>query len=105
VAEHGASDEKLCHMANQIAAFFHAYPADEARTGIAQHIADFWTPAMRRTLQDTVDRGGDGLDHLVMQALGGTDGASSMCRGRGDALLSQRATRATIDGVKARTKT
>jgi formate dehydrogenase subunit delta len=88
VTTHGAGDEKLSRMANQIAAFFHACPAEEARAGIAQHIADFWTPGMRRTLQDTVDRGGEGLDPLVVQALGGRTmiSASSACQRRSDAL-------------------
>jgi formate dehydrogenase subunit delta len=105
---HGASDEKLSRMANQIAGFFNTYPPDEARAGIVQHIADFWTPTMRRTLQDTVDRGGQGLDLLVVQAFGGrpnTISSSSACRAENAVLSTERATRATIDGVKARTKT
>ena len=67
---HG-SDEKLMRMANQIAAFFHPYPAEEARAGIMQYIADFWTPGMRRALQAMVDRGGEDLDPLVTRAFRG----------------------------------
>ena len=68
---HGTTDEKLVYMANQIAAFFHPYPAEEARAGIMQHIADFWTPGMRRSLQAVVDRGGEDLDPLVIRAFRG----------------------------------
>ena len=67
MGEHAAGGEKLADMANQIAAFFHAYQEDEARAGIARHIADFWTPRMRRALQAEVDRGGAGLDPLIVR--------------------------------------
>ena len=60
--------DKLVSMANQIAAFFHAYPDDEARAGVARHIADFWTPGMRRALQAKIDGGEAGLDPLVLRA-------------------------------------
>jgi formate dehydrogenase subunit delta len=75
---HGAADTrpgdaKLGVMANQIAAFFRAYPEPEACAGIAQHIKDFWTPAMRRALQARIAAGGaDGLDPLVIRALSAT---------------------------------
>ena len=70
MAEHDAGRAKLLRMANQIATFFRAYPEQEARAGIAQHIADFWTPSMRRDLQTAVDRGDPDLDALVLHALG-----------------------------------
>jgi formate dehydrogenase subunit delta len=107
VTAQGAGDEKLSRMANQIAAFFRAYSAEEARAGIVQHIADFWTPAMRRTLQDTVDRGGQGLDLLVVQAFEGRSdmiSSSSACRAENDVLSTERATRATIAAAMAPTK-
>ncbi len=38
-------------MANQIAAYFEAYPRSEALDGIAGHIRNFWTPRMRTAAQ------------------------------------------------------
>jgi formate dehydrogenase subunit delta len=77
VTGHGASDAKLVSMANQIAAFFRAYPEAEARDGIVQHIADFWTPAMRRNLQAAIEHGEPGLDGMVVRALGNARGDKS----------------------------
>ncbi len=67
---HAASDAKLVSMANQIAAFFRAYPEAEAQDGTVQHIAEFWTPTMRRGLQAAIDHGEPWLDGLVVRALG-----------------------------------
>ena len=64
-------EEKLVRMANQIAEFFRAYPAEEARAGIADHIRSFWTRVMREELQALVTRGGGGLHPLVLGAFGG----------------------------------
>lgn len=64
-------EEKLVRMANGIADFFRAYPAEEARAGIADHIQSFWTRVMRDALQALVARGGAGLDPLVLGAFGG----------------------------------
>jgi formate dehydrogenase subunit delta len=61
--------EKLVHMANEIAAFFHPYPADDARAGIRDHIHAFWTPEMRRGLATILVQGGDGLDASVVAAM------------------------------------
>ncbi len=33
--------EKLVHMANEIATFFRAYPDDQARAGIRDHVTEF----------------------------------------------------------------
>ncbi|ESR24349.1 formate dehydrogenase subunit delta [Lutibaculum baratangense] len=63
----------LIRMANQIAAFFGAYPEDEAVPGIAGHIKDFWTMHMRRKLDAHIRAGGEGLDPLVMKAWPGAD--------------------------------
>ena len=38
-------ENELTRMANQIAAFFEAYPRAEALEGIAKHIKSFWDPA------------------------------------------------------------
>ncbi|MEQ8502969.1 MAG: formate dehydrogenase subunit delta [Sneathiellaceae bacterium] len=40
-------DEDLIRMANQIAANFEGYPADEARAGLLDHLRKFWDPRMR----------------------------------------------------------
>ena len=63
-------DEKLIRMANQIAAFFKSYPEEEARTGIAEHIASFWTPKMRSRLDARILAGEPGKrDALVVRAV------------------------------------
>ena len=61
---------KLVRMANQIATFFHSQPASEGPGGVATHINKFWEPRMRRQLFDIIDnRGGEGLDELVLAAV------------------------------------
>lgn len=60
--------EKLVRMANQIAAFFAVYPAAEAVVGIRDHIAQFWTPVMRRGLYAALDAGAPGLRPEVIEA-------------------------------------
>ena len=42
----------MIRMANQIAAYFEAYPRTEALDGIAAHIRNFWTPRMRTQLTE-----------------------------------------------------
>ena len=59
---------KLIHMANQIAMFMESKPHDEAVTGMASHINDFWEPRMRRGLFEVLDAGGQGLRPLVLDA-------------------------------------
>jgi formate dehydrogenase subunit delta len=63
------SNQKLARMANDIAAFFQAYPHDEAVAGIHDHIRAFWTPKMRAALQELVPIGGPGLNPLVVEAI------------------------------------
>lgn len=41
---------ELVHMANQIAAYYAAYPQAEAIDGVRSHLQRFWTQAMRRQL-------------------------------------------------------
>ena len=65
----GDLDSKLVAKANQIAAFFRPYPAAEAAAGVRDHLAAFWTPAMRRTLGMRAVAGGAGLDQIVLAAL------------------------------------
>ncbi len=63
-------DDKLIRMANQIAAFFRSYPDDQARTGIADHIASFWTPKMRARLDARIAAGeAADLNPLVVGAV------------------------------------
>jgi len=62
------SHDKLITMANQIARFMESKPHAEGVDGLAGHINDFWEPRMRRQLFDLIDRGGEGLRPLVMDA-------------------------------------
>lgn len=60
--------EKLVRMANQIATFFDSQPEAERAKGVATHINKFWEPRMRREFFALVDKGGDGLLPLVLEA-------------------------------------
>jgi len=62
------SHDKLITMANQIARFMESKPHAEGVDGLAGHINDFWEPRMRRQLFELIDRGGEGLRPLVMDA-------------------------------------
>ena len=102
-----SNDQKLVRQANQIAIFFHSQPAEGRAEGVATHINKFWEPRMRRAFFDIVDnRGGEGLDSLVMAAVPlirrpqadpdsgtGVDAARSASGGKGSAAgeaLSER---------------
>lgn len=61
-------NEDLVRMANQIAAFFTPYTEEEAVKGIANHIAMFWEPRMRKQLR-AIAGNAPGLDPLVVRAL------------------------------------
>lgn len=43
-------DNTLIHKANQIAAYFEAYPSPRAEQGVEDHIRKFWEPRIRRRL-------------------------------------------------------
>lgn len=60
---------KLAAMANQIATFFRPYEEDEAVAGIRDHIASFWTRAMRRDLLAALHGGSVKLDPRVVLAV------------------------------------
>jgi formate dehydrogenase subunit delta len=60
--------EDLVRMANQIAAFFAAYPEEEAVASTAGHLKSFWDPRMRAELLAHVAAGGDGLSDLALKA-------------------------------------
>ncbi|MGE0053861.1 MAG: formate dehydrogenase subunit delta [Hyphomicrobium sp.] len=62
-------DRDLVRMANQITAFFSAYPKGEAIDGISKHIHLFWDPRMRDQLKTYLDQGGEGLDPLFIEAM------------------------------------
>jgi len=59
----------MIRMANQIAAYFEAYPRTEALTGIANHIRNSWTPRMRKQIAEYIEGGAEGLSPLVTAAL------------------------------------
>ena len=62
-------DDKLVFMANQIAAYFKAYPEPDAVAGVSDHIKSFWTPGMRRTLTDRLSIDRHGADKIVVMAI------------------------------------
>ena len=61
----------LVRMANQIGDFFDAFPdRAEAMTGIADHIARYWEPRMRRQVLAMLDTAAaDALKPMVAEAL------------------------------------
>ncbi len=59
----------LVRMANQIAAYFEAYPRTEALGGIANHIKNSWTPRMRKQIGEYIEGGAEDLSPLVTAAL------------------------------------
>jgi formate dehydrogenase subunit delta len=61
--------EKLARMAGQIAAFFDAYPDDQAIPAIADHINQFWSRRMRGDFLTAFDATSEELHPLVRQAL------------------------------------
>jgi len=63
------SDERLVHMANQIAQFFASQPSETAVAGMSKHIADFWDPRMRAKIRAHLSDGGEGLDPLARDAI------------------------------------
>ena len=45
------SDDKLVHMANQIATNFRSMPEQDAIAATAEHIRLFWSPSMRAGIE------------------------------------------------------
>lgn len=64
------SADKIVRMANDIAKFMESKPRAEGVALLASHINDFWEPRMRRQLFAVIDRGGEGLRPLVLDAAG-----------------------------------
>jgi formate dehydrogenase subunit delta len=52
-------------MANQIGKFFAPQKQDQAVSGIANRLAKFWAPSMRKKIFEHLEHGGEGLDPLV----------------------------------------
>ena len=62
------NDEKIVHNANQIAAYFAAYPRDEALQGIAEHFNRFWEYRLRAALLELLRAGECNFHPLVIEA-------------------------------------
>lgn len=56
-------------MANQIGKFFAPQSHEQAVSGIANHLAKFWPPSMRKKIIEHLEQGGEGLDPLVKEAV------------------------------------
>jgi formate dehydrogenase subunit delta len=63
------SPEKLVRMANQIAAFFRTQGEASAPAMVADHLAKFWEPRMRKAIIAHGKAGGEGLDPIAAQAI------------------------------------
>lgn len=63
------SPDKLVYMANQIGKFFAHEGEEKAVVGIANHIAQFWDPRMRKEIFKHLDAGGAGLDPFARKAV------------------------------------
>jgi formate dehydrogenase subunit delta len=59
----------LIQMANQITAFWSPYPKGEALESIAKHIHNSWEPRMRDQMKAIIDKGGEGLSPLFLEAM------------------------------------
>lgn len=59
----------LAYMANQIGAFYNAYPQTQAVDGIATHIDKFWDPRMKHAIEAHVQEGGELLHANVKAAI------------------------------------
>jgi formate dehydrogenase subunit delta len=65
---------KLIRMANQIGAYFAAYPEEEATANIADHINRFWTRTMRADFLSVAKAGHTDLLPIVIKTLGNIRG-------------------------------
>ena len=59
----------LVRMANDIANFFRAQGHDRAVVGIANHIRLFWEPRMKKHIFEEIEKDGEGLTPLALEAL------------------------------------
>ena len=65
------SSTKLTYMGNQIARNFAVLPHDEALAATRDHIAKFWNRVMRERILEALERGEQGFDPLLVEALRG----------------------------------
>ena len=63
------SSDKLVTMANQIGRFFVPQRDADPAAAIATHLRKFWDPGMRAAIVAHLDKGGEGLDEPVRQAV------------------------------------
>jgi formate dehydrogenase subunit delta len=63
------TEEKMVHMANQIAQFFAIYPHDQAVAGVQDHLQKFWERRMKDQIIGYVAGGGAGLHALALEAV------------------------------------
>ena len=63
------SSDKLVMMANQIGRFFVPQRDIDVPAAIATHIRKFWDPRMRAGIVAHLEKGGEGLDEPVRQAV------------------------------------
>ncbi len=63
------SQQRLVHMANQIAANLRQLPHAEAVETLGSHINKFWDPRMRIGLLALAKEGGSGFDPMLVQAI------------------------------------
>ena len=63
------SPDRLIYMANQIGKFFASQGAGKAVPGIAEHIKKFWDPRMKSAILAHLDKGGEGLEPAVRDAI------------------------------------
>ena len=64
-----AAPAKLVMMANQIGRFFVPQRGGDPVAAIADHLRKFWDPRMRAAIVAHLDRGGEGLDPPVREAV------------------------------------
>ena len=66
----GALEAGVHEVLFHLGAFFAAMPDEaEACAGIAAHVQRYWAPALRQQMRAHLERGGEGLDPLVLRAL------------------------------------
>ena len=63
------SADKLVMMANQIGKFFAPQRQADPAAAIADHLKKFWDPRMRAAIVAHLERGGEGLDMSVREAV------------------------------------
>lgn len=62
------NEGRMVSQANQMAAYFSAYPQARAESEVETHIRKFWAPRNRAQLVRYVEAGGGELHPLVIKA-------------------------------------